>query len=141
MAGALIYTPPPTPQFEAEAEWLHLLEVLHRSGALRTLIGLFGRLGEVSDVALTQAETDPGKNLIGAVLFLGRTLASLPASDLAGIAQGLEAGFTAAERVVRDKPPTLFGLMQLAREPDTRRALAAVLTVANRVGGHIGKPG
>jgi uncharacterized protein YjgD (DUF1641 family) len=50
-------------------------------------------------------------------------------------------GFKAAEQVAQQEPRSLLGLMQLAREPETRRAFEILLTIANRVGSQLGPSG
>lgn len=43
--------------------------------------------------------------------------------------------------MAQQEPRSLLGLMQLAREPETRRAFEILLTIANRVGSQLGPSG
>jgi uncharacterized protein YjgD (DUF1641 family) len=134
MAREIEYEVPPAPQPTAEDELAHFLEALHRSGTLRLLTGLVGKLGPVSDVALTEMKTPAGENIIGTLLFIAEILARIPAENLARLAQGFEIGFKRAERVAHQDPPGTWALIRQLREPDTRRTLAALIAVLSGVG-------
>lgn len=138
MARLASFEVPPAPMPGAKEELAQLLETLHRVGALRVLNGFFGQLGGVSDVALTEINSEAGQNIVGALLAVGQFLASMPADDMERLVQGMSAG-EGRSRHLR-KPPSLLALFRLMRSPDTRRAMGALLLTLNSIGSAMRKP-
>lgn len=134
MAARLEYDVPPAPFPGAREEFADLIETLHASGTLRVLNGFFGRLGAVSDVALTELNSPPGRDLAGTLFALGELLAKVPIADVQRVAEGATTGLERAKATLREKPPSTFALLRLMREPDTRRAIAAGLVLFNALG-------
>ena len=83
---------------------------------------------------MTEANSEPGRNLVGALLFLGECLAKLPAADLQPVGEGLSDGLRRVGRLKEQKAPGTLALVRLAREPDTRRGMAALLLLLNSMG-------
>ncbi|HVW22470.1 MAG TPA: hypothetical protein VHC86_14745 [Opitutaceae bacterium] len=141
-------TAPRPPEFPEQAGFVDgcsaqeaaakLLLSLHESGALRALTGLAGKLGPVTDIVLTEANTEPGRNLIGSLLFAGQILAKMPAGELATAAKGLERGLVRARQAARRPPPGSVALARLMMQEDTRRAIHALLLLLNSLGGAMG---
>lgn len=141
MATKIDYTPPPPVIGPTAAdEWHELLETLHESGTLRVLRGFFGQLGRVADVALTELQSEKGKNTLGSILLLLELLAKIPADDLKAMSTGLEKAAPKAKRMAEQKPPGTLKLLRLLRQPDTRRFLGTMLVLANGMGAELGKP-
>lgn len=140
MASRLEYLPPTEAPFPTAQDELHdLIETLHDSGALRVLNGFFGRFGAVNEALLAELKTPPGKNLLGSLLFLGECLTKLPVDDLPRVASGIGSGLKRADATLREEPPSTLGLFRMMREPDTRRAIAAMLAMLNAVGAELGR--
>lgn len=89
MAERLEFEVPPARFPGAREELDALIETLHRTGALRLANDFIGRMDAVADVALNEAGADGGKNSLGAVLFLARVVAKVPAEDWVRLAEGL----------------------------------------------------
>lgn len=140
MPERLEYSTPPAPFPGARDELEDLIETLHRSGTLRFLNGFFGRLGGVSQVAVDELNTEAGRNLIGALLCLGRVLTRLPSDDLARAAEGFDRGLTHAGEILRSDPPGTFHLLRLLDDAETRRAIAAAVALLNAAAGSVATP-
>jgi len=140
MPERLEYAVPTVTMPGARDELADLLETLHRSGTLRVLNGFFGKLGNVTDVALDEVNSEPGRNLLGALLFLGECLSKVPAEDLAPMANAFGEGLQRVRKANAQKPPGIFALLRLLREPETRRAIGAVLLMLNRLGATASHP-
>jgi len=134
MADRLHYDVPVAPHPGAREAWDQFIETLHTSGTLRTLTGLCGRFADVSDVALTEAQSPAGRHLLGSLALLGECLTRLPARKLSHVTEGLDRGLDRAAEVLREDPPSTFDLLRMARDPDTRRAMAAILEILGAVG-------
>lgn len=138
MAQKLDYSVPAAPQPGAKEEWDALLEVLHRSGTLRFLRGFFGQLGPVSGVALREANSEAGRNLMGGILAVGQILVRVDVDQDAKLALGIAAG--AGQSRYASKPPGLLKLLRILRAPDTRRALGTILQLLSRIGAALRQP-
>ena len=134
MADRLTYSVPPAPMPGSAEEWAELRETLHRAGVLRVLKDFFGKLGAISDVALGEINTPPGRDILGAALFLWTSLSKLPVDDLKGLASGLAEGVHRAAEAEKHKPPGTLSLLHLLQEQETRRALNALLLILNSIG-------
>jgi len=139
MAEPVDYVVPPAPFPGAREELDDLIETLHASGTLRVLNGFFGRLGEVSGVALTEMNSPAGRNVLGSLLFVGECLAKISPDDLQRVTVGFSDGVKRARSVLADEPPGTLALLRLANAPDTRRTLAAMLVLLNSVGAALGR--
>jgi len=140
MATRLEYLPPTSAPFPTAHDELNdLIETLHDSGTLRVLNGFFGRFGAVNEALLEELKTTPGKNLLGSLLFVGECLTKMPVDDLQRVASGVSVGLKRADATLREEPPSTLGLFRLMREPDTRRAIAAMLVLLNAVGAELGR--
>lgn len=137
MAENITYDVPPAPRRNARDEWEELLETLHRSGTLRVLNGFFGQFGAVSEVLADQMNSPTGRSLIGSAAALGNLAGSIPPERLQPLAESLEEGLQRAGRTLLADPPSTRQLLQLLRDKNTRRVLAASLEVLKTVGGEL----
>jgi len=133
MAKLARYEVPPAPMPGAHEEWEQLLQTLHRSGTLRVLNGLFGQLGQVSDVALEGLDSGKGRNAISVLLGAVQVASHLDAQVNAKVARGVIQG--AADGRGRTRPPGVWRILRLIFAADTRRAIGGLLLILNRVGG------
>jgi len=134
MADSLEYDLPPAPFPGATEEFAQLIETLHASGTLRVLNGFFGRLGDVSGVAMSEMNSPAGRNVLGAFLFIGECLTKISPDDLQRVTAGFADGVKRARSVLTEEPPGTLALLRLARAPETRRTLAAMLVLLNSLG-------
>lgn len=141
MAQQLAYVVPPAPLPTARDELEDLIETLHASGTLRFLNGFFGRLGAVSDVALTELETPPGRHLVSALLFAGSLATKFSADDLGRVGEAFLKGLPRARSTLHStEPPSTVDLLKMLHAPETRRALGAFLAIAESVGAALDRP-
>jgi len=141
MAQQLQYCVPPAPFPTARDELNDLIETLHTSGTLRFLNGFFGRLGAVSDVALTELETPAGRHLLSALLFAGTLATKFSATDLERVGNAFLQSLPRARATLHDRePPSTVDLLKMMHAPETRRALGAFLAVAESIGAALDRP-
>lgn len=140
MAQPLDYTPPKAQTEQtAEEEWAEVLETLHETETLRVLHGLAGQYEGVEEVVLNDLlDTTTGRTAIKNLSALFNGLVALDTDDLETIGEGVGKGLKAARRSFeKDEAPGLLRLFARLRDPDVRRALAALLALLKGLGGHL----
>ncbi len=134
MAEPLKFAPKAPPIDSARGELEQLLEVLHRSGALRTLRGLLGSLPQITETALEQAEGPSGRRLVTNAAIAVTSLTELDYRVTHQLIQGLVEGTTRAARLTGRVPPGFFSLLRALSSDDARRGLWALVTVLQSMG-------
>lgn len=139
MAKPITYDPPPPPPIDTAADELaDLLQTLHESGTLRALNGLFGQFEQVSEVIAKGLDSEGGRNGLSNLFQLVKFLGELDADHVEVFLKGTEKGLAAGRaRLQHGEAPSLLGLFTLLRDEDTRRGLAAVLTLLQSLGEHM----
>ncbi|GAA5482880.1 DUF1641 domain-containing protein [Haloferula sargassicola] len=140
MAQELDYQAPPARLPGAHAEWEHLLQTLHETGALRTMTDFTARADKVMEVALDQLNSDSGRKLISAVLALGKVLTELPPDGLERLTHGVREGLGESRDSLEGDPPGTLALVRMLHEPETRRAIGGLLALLRGVGRHLHPP-
>lgn len=137
MAQHLHYEPEANPTVTAHEELEALIETLHASGTLRVLNGFFGRIADVSEVAMEEITKPTGQNTLANASLLLMAFAKIDPDDLQALLQGVERGMKTAREVLREKPPNTLRLLAALHDPNTRRGLYAALSLLHAVGRHV----
>lgn len=109
-----------------------LIETLHQSGTLRALNGLFGQLGEVSEILAEPLNSAPGRNAIGNLLLLLKTLGAIDPTRVANIVDGAQEALAHSHY---RRPPGIMKLLTMTLHQDTRRGVYLLLNMLRVIGG------
>lgn len=134
MAEPLKFAPKAPPIDSARDELDQLLEVLHRSGALRTLRGLIGSVPQLAKTGLEQVEGAGGQRLVTNAAIAVTSLTQLDYRIVNQLIQGLVEGTERAARLEGRTPPGFFNLLRELNTDDARRGLWALVTVLQCMG-------
>lgn len=134
MAQQIEFQPHIDPMPSGRDELEDLIETLHESGTFRVLNGLFGKLGEVSKVAMEGLASPEGQHAIANASLLIMAFGRLHPDDLRAVIEATEKGMGAAAKSLQDDPPNTLRLLFEMRDPDVRRAIHAGLTMLHHIG-------
>lgn len=135
MARQLEYDAKVDPSLSAHEELDALVETLHASGTLRVLNGFFGRIADVSEVAMEELARPEGQQAIANAALLLMAFARIDPHVLRELLQGVERGIGEAGEALRAEPPSALTVAKLLHDPETRRGLHAGLVLVRALGG------
>ena len=134
MARPIDYTPHATPPDEAEAELRRVAKLLHERGVLRLVEGLLARFDKVSKIGVDQLDSPAGRRGLFNAIALSRVLTAFDSDQLRTLLDATGKGLGAAKTSLGRTPPSTWGLMKMLGDADTRRGIAAVLTLLATIG-------
>lgn len=137
MAEPLKHRVSALPRDTAAEELELLLETLHRSGTLRTLIGLCGSVSGISKVVLQEVDSAGGRRMTGNLSLMATTLTTLDPAALEPLVQGLVKGVNRTADDTNDEPPGVLRLLGRLQSTDVRRGLSALINVLQGVGAEL----
>lgn len=137
MAQHLSFDPHIDATISARDELEDLIETLHASGTLRVLNGFFGKIADVSEVAMQELDSPKGRHAMANAALLFMAFAKLDPDELEALLEGLQRGVGAAREALRAEPPSTLKLTRMLHDPETRRALYAGLAVVRSLGGAV----
>lgn len=134
MAQQIKFMPNADPTVSAHEELEELLETLHESGTLRVLNGFFGKIADVSEVAMQELASDEGQHTLANGALLLMAFARIPPEELQALLTGIERGLGAARSALKSDAPNMLQLFRLLNDSATRRGLGAALLLLNHIG-------
>lgn len=134
MAEPLKFRAPPAEVDSAQAELQSLLNVLHESGTLRVLRGLFGGIPAVTDIALEHVHSEGGKRLSGNLAVLATGLTHMEPHAVQRLLRGLIKGSELVVKNAARTPPGFFSLLREMHSEEARRGLQALVIMLQSIG-------
>ena len=121
---------------DALLDGYELLQQLHETGTLDTLRGLLGAGDQVVRHAVGAATQPESVRAIRNLLILGKVLGSIEPEVLNQMLGGIPEAFA---QKPEEKPPSFFAILRRMASAESRRGLAATLSVLQTVGRGPGK--